>query len=138
MRIETMKERVANGARWLDENFPGWTERIDPATLHLSDGMHCICGQVFAEEVKGVDNLDGFRYAEKTLLTEANGWIESKYPKGEIQRGTDVAMSLGFLTTEQDAYDYDEYAYEHLQNVWIDLLRSREPERDWSDGYCNT
>jgi hypothetical protein len=43
----TVEERVANGARWLDENFPGWEKRINIKTLDLENGQSCICGQVF-------------------------------------------------------------------------------------------
>ena len=51
MDVEVQEEvnvRVRNGARWLDENFPGWVDRIDLETLNLSNGESCICGQVFA------------------------------------------------------------------------------------------
>ena len=42
--------RVANGRRWLTENFPGWQSRINVYSLNLGDSYKCICGQVFAEE----------------------------------------------------------------------------------------
>ena len=44
--MSTVKERVALGVAWLNENYPDWRERIDPATLRMSDACRCILGQV--------------------------------------------------------------------------------------------
>jgi hypothetical protein len=41
----THRIRVATG--WLDENHPGWHEKIDIKKLDLSNPDSCICGQVF-------------------------------------------------------------------------------------------
>lgn len=82
----SVKQRVERGARWLDENFPGWEGRIDLDTLELSSSEQCICGQVFKQEAATVHGATqamgawtsvatGFDYAYKSLFTEANSWI---------------------------------------------------------------
>jgi hypothetical protein len=48
---------VDNGAALLDERLPGWREVIDPDTLELADGCHCILGQLFGDYGKGIDIL---------------------------------------------------------------------------------
>ena len=48
---------VDNGAALLDERLPGWRDHIDPATLELADGCHCILGQLFGDYGKGIDIL---------------------------------------------------------------------------------
>lgn len=39
-------ERVAAGARFLDEHEPGWWQRINVSRLNLSDSCRCIRGQL--------------------------------------------------------------------------------------------
>ena len=73
--------RVNRGARFLDEVAPGWENRIDLETLKLNDGMHCICGQVFAEEAKSETTDDpeatetGYSWAADHLFAQANAWV---------------------------------------------------------------
>ena len=49
--MATMTERVAAGAAWLDENQPGWWQRIDLATLDLASSCRCILGQLAPPEI---------------------------------------------------------------------------------------
>ena len=127
----TLEERVANGARWLDENFAGWESRIDTDRLVLSDKETCICGQVFRKEALENEYLGfsdytggtvplGYDYAEKHLFQEANSWILSSVPKNDPTRARQVAIFLGF-----DLEPLSSYSYEELQEAWVDLLAQR-------------
>lgn len=40
------RNRVSDGAAWLDERVPNWHTRIDLSRLRLSDGNHCVLGQL--------------------------------------------------------------------------------------------
>lgn len=42
----SVAERVAAGAAWLDQNRPGWDDRIDLTRLILSSPCQCILGQL--------------------------------------------------------------------------------------------
>lgn len=42
----TIPERVAQGAAWLDEHYPGWERHIDLTRLDLSDPCRCVLGQL--------------------------------------------------------------------------------------------
>jgi hypothetical protein len=42
-------ERVAAGVAWLDENVPGWAERIDLEQLNLASCQRCVLGQLFGD-----------------------------------------------------------------------------------------
>ena len=46
LSMETLQERAAAGASFLDERVPGWWERIDGARLDLSCASGCILGQL--------------------------------------------------------------------------------------------
>ena len=127
----TLEERVANGARWLDENFAGWESRIDTYTLVLSDKETCICGQVFSKEAlengyigfsgaTGETVPFGYDYAEQHLFQEANSWILSSVPKNDPTRARQVSFFLGF-----DLEPNSSYSYEELQEAWVDLLAQR-------------
>jgi hypothetical protein len=115
MQLST-EERVANGARWLDEKFPGWESRIDPGTLDLTSGHHCICGQVFDEraEQSGVDN--GFNYATIHLFTQAVSWLGTVIDDEPTLFG--AARAMGFI-------DHGSETYDKLQEAWVDLLKER-------------
>jgi hypothetical protein len=137
----SVQQRVRNGARWLDENFPGWMDRINLDTLALDDANTCICGQVFNEDAKEWNNdMKGFGYwyAEKTLFSEANAWILGSVPKRDDgtydpRRANLVSQFLGFNTIGNECDgecdpDGDECScegFDILQSAWIDLLLAR-------------
>lgn len=116
----TIEQRVANGARWLDENFPGWEKRINIKTLDLSYGEDCICGQVFKRKAR--EYASGFDYAYSTLFEEANSWITELVPEEQYSRATQVAYVLGFTT----GYPSSSVQWKNLQKAWVDLLTKRK------------
>lgn len=134
----SVEQRVSNGARWLDENFPGWTDRINIGTLELEDASNCICGQVFGQESQTWDsNLKGmgYWYAERTLFSEANAWILGSVPKRDdggydVVRANLVSQFLGFNTIGNECgcvagWDCECDRFHVLQEAWLDLLASR-------------
>lgn len=40
------QERVSRGATMLDEHWPGWAEKIDPAQIDIGTSHRCILGQL--------------------------------------------------------------------------------------------
>lgn len=56
--MSTTDERVEAGAKMLDERLPGWRDWIDPDSLQLIDGCHCVLGQLFGDYDRGVALLD--------------------------------------------------------------------------------
>jgi hypothetical protein len=137
----TVEERVDNGWRWLEENFPGWHARIDRDTLDLAGSQNCICGQVFGDAAEanpgacGTLTPSGYKLADKTLFAEANGWISTlvaQDPAGTLvitetgelsgwteahdRRSAAVAISLGFLAADHDPAD--RRRYDGLQAEW--------------------
>ena len=124
-RALTAAERVLNGARWLNENFPGWQDRIDPETLQLNNGEQCICGQVFAEEALNdpaesiTESPMGYTWAYDNLFSEANSWISAAVPKGEYDRAIRVAQYLGFMDGPLEEADWDDWvSFRDLQIEW--------------------
>jgi hypothetical protein len=142
----TVDQRVANGWRWLEQNFPGWQDRIERDTLDLAGVYNCICGQVFAEATAANPRAcgrgtapSGYALAHKTLFSEANGWITDLVDQdpaepvvisdtGELtgwteahdRRAVAVAVCLGFLPDDRlDGHtDPRLAAHDHLQAEW--------------------
>ena len=148
LRELTARQRVLNGARWLDENFPGWEGRIDLDTLELSSSSQCICGQVFRELAdKAPTGVDGFTIAHRTLFSEANSWITGmilmeSIPVGwqegdpmpdlsweQTERASVVGALLGFMSDRDsgipDDHDHDPVGYWDLQQEWHALVKER-------------
>lgn len=74
----SLQERAARGAAWLDQEMPGWANRIDTETLWLGSCTQCVLGQLYGhidkcphtEEQWEDDN--GFNLP----LEEADSWAE--------------------------------------------------------------
>lgn len=47
--VRSPQKRVSLGAKWLDENQPGWAMRVDPASLDLRSRKECLLGQVYGD-----------------------------------------------------------------------------------------
>ena len=111
-----LDERIDNGIRWLNENFPGWRNRIDINTLQLADPFRCICGQVFKDES---ESLSGYNYAYNHLFAQANSWLEDYVPMQTTSRASYVSILLGF-----ECGNYENYL--QLAEAWIAKLNSGE------------
>ena len=136
--------RAKRGARWLDENVPGWEKRINLRTLRLADGESCICGQVFkkkavAEAKKtGRRFASGYSYAADHLFEQANSWVTSIVPKDDDLdgiRGEGVAVALGFDSGSLEDYlsssirfksDRVFVNFSDLQTAWVKLVGQRK------------
>lgn len=119
--MTTAQQAVANGARWLDTNFPGWVARIDVKTLNLREGESCICGQVFGG-IAGFSSATGYDYARNHLFAQANGWI--KVAIGEFDADEDdyaayVSDFLGFSVPH-------DRGWVALEKEWKRLIRARQ------------
>lgn len=140
METSTVEQRVANGARWLDENFPGWEARVNPDTLLMHDGSRCICGQVFEEERKNLDlyMYDGYSYASAHLFREAIAWLETTDDGRFTSYGAldqSMAYRLGFTIAYHPVSNGGGLSQQWgtLQEVWTKLLHDRSMER-WAQG----
>lgn len=134
--------RAKRGARWLDENFPGWEKRINLRTLQLETGESCICGQVFKKKAEkpGSFAIDGFDYARTHLFAEANSWVTAIVgsPAGAPGRRDAVGTALGFVdgSVSQNRHygchplkyksDRTVVGYDDLQKAWVKLVQKRK------------
>jgi hypothetical protein len=104
---EKMRHRVAGGIRWLDENRPGWLDRINLATLDLEAPCRCILGQEWLDEHPETDPILAFEEAFEAW----NSW------NGD----PDWDVELGFELHRPNGEDYAE-----LTNIWrSEILRLR-------------
>jgi hypothetical protein len=72
--IEAARSRARRGAAYLDAADPGWPHRINPSTLELSDGAHCVLGQLHGEFRTGLLRTriwDGSSAASLQLFSRA-------------------------------------------------------------------
>lgn len=101
-RLAVAKARAEAGAAWLDENEPGWADRIDLSILEMSDT--CIMVQLFGSWFSRPDHLRSY--------TMSGGW------------SIPVSAVLGF-----DAYppqDSVPVSYGDLNRVWPPLIEQRK------------
>lgn len=93
--VSTLDERVAAGAAFLDERYPGWVERIDLDGLEMDDCANCIIGQAVG------NYFDLFRMPDQD----------------------DRAASLGF-NTEAEEHPWDMGRLEHAWRRLIEARRT--------------
>lgn len=58
--MDRHERTVANGARWLDTQKPGWYRLVNTSEINLHDNRHCILGQVFGPEASNYVDRKGF------------------------------------------------------------------------------
>lgn len=104
-------DRVRDGARLLDEQRPGWWQRIDILKLEMNNCSKCILGQLFGHYDSGLTRLFG----SPDEAEEAS------------ERGFDHDEEFGAFTTDgQSAYkDRVNNQYSQLARVWIDEVLKR-------------
>jgi hypothetical protein len=120
--MDTIAERVAKGAAWLDEQRPGWWREgpggIDLGRLEMRDVCMCVLGQVYAEaafsewhEDDGSPYESGFEYAADALAAPA------------VAGGFDTAAWTPDLEYRERAVRNAEYA--ELGTEWKRLIAER-------------
>ena len=64
IEMQWSAERVARGAAYMDENYPGWERKINLEILNVASPNSCICGQA----VWGVGYSTGWGVVNKDLM----------------------------------------------------------------------
>lgn len=59
MKALSYRQRAANGAKLLDEHFPGWERTVNLSTLNIDSDSNCVLGQVFGGFSRGINSLQG-------------------------------------------------------------------------------
>jgi hypothetical protein len=113
IEMKDSAERVARGAAYMDENYPGWERKINLEILNIASPNSCICGQVVTGigygSGWGVVNNDLARIGEITghygfdTPQDGDAWvslIKERFDTGALSdaglsSAFDVAVELG-------------------------------------------
>ncbi len=71
MITENQKDAIDRGAKWLDEKYPKWEDRINEENIRMECCVSCILGQLFNDYWRGIEKA-GFIGG----TNEANKWSE--------------------------------------------------------------
>ena len=104
--LDAARLRVARGATFLDADDPGWPLRLNAATLELSDGAHCVLGQLHG----------GFR----TGLLRARVLDLSSAPLASLS-----PVGLGFQARSDLGEEIEALDYAFLNRAWREALEER-------------
>lgn len=110
--FDDLQARVSSGAKFLDENNPGWREKVDPSALEMHSCKGCVLGQLFDELAQDSFCNNGFEYGAIKFLTQ----------NGRPDIG--ATRDLGFDIPDSYAWDVDYVkwggvAWETLTDLWI-------------------
>lgn len=109
-------KRVARGVALLDENQPGWAQRVDLDDFDMKIASTCVIGQVFA----GYDFSDHSAYelGLEALMTQTS------------LNSDDFAVRHGFdlvITSRATNLDLDWWRqWETLQQEWVTAITDRQ------------
>lgn len=104
---EDIKLAVKKGAAWLDENHPGWEQRIDLSKLHMNRCESCVIGQAVG------------KYWAVTIEAARNAEYDGGGDVWAAEHGFDVA---GF--DHDDDYTMSN-SYRALETEWSEVVRDR-------------
>lgn len=94
-----VKERVASGVEWLDENRPDWVDQINLDKFDIGDGCLCVLGQLYGD------------YWDSPLIKKE---YEGDHFGGDIR-----AYELGFNIVGTSQMD-------ELQQEWVAVISARK------------
>lgn len=109
-----LRKRATLGASWLDENEPGWRDRIAPADLDMVSCHLCVFGQVFATTKDG-SRRNGY----ETGLLRA-----TRLPRGD-EVGHAWAVRHGFTLSNADI-ERDPDGFDRLRDAWVAVIKGNE------------
>lgn len=111
---ENAKLAVKHGIDWLDENHPGWVNKIDLNTLYMSDCGNCVIGQAVGEYRTSIDKASGTSYAGFGTNKEATIWaVEHGFESPRVSYYEERSEAPG-------AYGFDE-----LDALWAEEVTKR-------------
>lgn len=117
-QVQEIAERVAAGARFLDEHDPGWFAGIDLETLDLALGSNCVLGQRQGS------------YREGAVWLAETAWLAGIADSAST--GLDLLTRLGF---DAGSSNWSEIVAEYaiLTTAWtleIERRRAADAARD--------
>lgn len=98
---------VKRGIYWLDENHPGWAERIDLSQLNMAECTECVIGQAVGDYSATI--------AEQAL----------DYPDTVIwatEHGFESPLASHYMTCNPAPVTY---SYFELDTLWAEEVKSR-------------
>lgn len=101
------RARVRRGAAYLDASDPGWRDRIDAGSLELSDGAHCVLGQLHGEFRAG--------------LLRTRIWDASSAPNTKLF-GVASPEELGFFAIKRFGEEIEALDYALLNQAWLEEM----------------
>lgn len=100
-----ISERVAGGAALLDEQMPGWADRIDLGAFLLANPCKCVIGQLFnGDYASGVSAL-GLRDDSGTLSSALAGERAHGFDDGDPVTLAALEREWVTVITERQAGD---------------------------------
>ena len=121
--LENARARVRCGARYLDEHHPDWHRSIDAESLELSNGSHCVLGQLHGDFRLGLGR------SQMINLSSA--------PRASLS-----PVAYGFKCVSNVPDDWQDRDYELLNRAWREAVRRRQEKTATpdarGDGYAGT
>lgn len=112
---ETIREHVANGARWLDKTQGEWAGEVDLETLNMYDTYECVYGQMVGTWLEEADTRDGYDFLWGhgfTIVPPRVYWGDPSQTWEEDQ-------------AERDTYAQESPEWAQLHSMWLEEITSR-------------
>lgn len=117
-----MRERVARGVRWLDEEIgPEWLSRIRLEWLDLSNASYCVLGQLYGD-YHACPQIEALDTKEMNAWATSHGFLIDDTPVNrQGGRGYYVRLTDTTLTTSASPMCGD--CYGRLTDIWCETIQ---------------
>jgi hypothetical protein len=134
INMAELQGRVEAGAKWLDNEFPDWFEKIDTDSLRISSGSACICGQLFVGKVLRQTDPTLYRaLLERDALTEEDaihdgfGYFTTHYD--DLSAEDFGFIFIGESTIDPNVTVWGSYSqFDYLGACWVEQINQRKHE----------
>lgn len=116
-----VEARVAAGAQWLDEQLPGWADKVDLEQLNMSSPFWCVLGQL----------------APDLLGTPRDDWMRADYLDAVRRYGSENdkavreawAIGHGFYLASSDLVDLSDVHQTYVDLGYVDAWTAEITKR---------
>lgn len=129
-KLPTIEQRVAQGAAWLDENYPNWWQIIDLSTFNINSCHECVLGQMYNLAIP--DSERGDLVAQ--VVAKAPSYRKTTFAENLAERvegGYHVLVEHHDLTLRTEALGFSGIIYGPFSG-WTWAQQMRELGEEWT------
>ncbi len=113
----SLKQRVLDGAALLDQQQPGWAQKIDLKRFRIQSSQSCVLGHVYGDYGRGATMLGLDFTLDKDDVSHMNDLRNTRRLGFEAPHAGDADFHGESITLQE---------YDTLERYWREEIRARQ------------